>query len=147
MDNPFLLRRLLDLAAATSPALRRRIALAEVLAARGLTEREPLIRAVEERVGTGVFGASPHAALWGDLRALRGAGIPIGYSRLRGASGYFLRIDALPPAQAEALRNAVRDMDWDRLDLAAKATPQRRVEAVFEMSQFAREVSEAGRRK
>lgn len=42
-------------------------------------------------------------------------------------------------------RQVMREIDFDHLDRIAQASPERRVEAVFEMIDFAHEVSQAGR--
>jgi len=43
------------------------------------------------------------------------------------------------------IRQVMREIDFEHLDRVAQASPERRVEAVFEMIDFAREISQAGR--
>jgi hypothetical protein len=142
--NPVLVRQLLEHEARQNPALRRRMAILEVLARRGFSPRDTLIREVEAQLTPGVFGAAPHPRLWSDLRALREAGIAIGYSRALGTEGYFLRLESLSEEIQTVIRQVMREIDFDHLDRVAKASPARRVEAVFEMIDFAHEVAQAG---
>lgn len=46
----------------------------------------------------------------------------------------------------DAIRQVFHELDFEHLDRTAKVSPARRVEAVFEMSAFARELNEAGKR-
>jgi hypothetical protein len=143
--NPVLVRQLLEHEARQNPALRRRMAILEVLARRGFSPRDTLIREVEAQLTPGVFGAAPHPRLWSDMRALREAGIAIGYSRAQGTAGYFLRLESLSAEIQTVVQQVMREIDFDHLDRVAKASPERRLEAVFEMSEFVRSLSEAGR--
>jgi hypothetical protein len=121
------------------------MAILEVLARRGFSPRDTLIREVEAQLTPGVFGAAPPPRRWSDMRALREAGIAIGYSRARGTEGYFLRLESLSEEIQTVIRQVMREIDFDHLDRVAKASPERRLEAVFEMSEFVRSLSEAGR--
>ena len=144
--DPALLRRLLAHEAQQNPALRRRMAILDVLQG-GITPREALIHAVEAAVGSGAFGASPHTRLWSDMRALRDAGFAIGYSRTRGMSGYFLRAESLPDPAARVIAQVLREVDFAHLDRVAQVAPARRVDAAFEMIAFAHDVAAAGQRE
>lgn len=145
--NPDLLRRLMAHEAAHNPVLRRRMALVDVLAQRGFVRWPDLVAAVEATCGAGCFGRTPQARVWDDIRALRAAGIAIGYSRGAGTQGYFLRAEALGEQVREVIAQVAHELDVAHLQRTARVAPARRVEAVFEMSAFAREVSEVGRRE
>lgn len=145
--NPDLLHRLMAHEAAHNPVLRRRMALVDVLAERGFVRWSDLVTAVEAACGAGCFGRSPQARVWDDIRLLRAAGIAIGYSRGAGTQGYFLRLEALSAPVRAVIAQVAREMDVAHLRRTARVAPARRVEAVFGMSAFAREVSEAGRRE
>ena len=144
--NPDLLRKLVAHEAAQNPALKRRMVIVDVLAQRGFTAWTALVPAVERVCGVGCFGRSPQARVWSDIRALRDAGIAIGYSRSAGTEGYFLRLESLSEPVQRVIRQVMREIDFDHLKRMRAVDPARRVEAVFEMSTFAREPSEAGRR-
>ncbi len=122
------------------------MAIVEVLDRRGFTPWETLVARVEETLGAGCFGRTPQARVWSDIRALREAGVAIGYSRARGTVGYFLRLEALPVHVQNTIRAVMREIDFEHLDRVAQVSPARRVEAVFEMSVFGRELHEAGQR-
>lgn len=94
-----------------NPALWRRIAILQVLAQRGFTPWPRLVAAVEAALEPGIFGASPQTRLARDVRALRASGVAIGYSRVRGAEGYYLPAAALGEPMASAVENATRDLD------------------------------------
>lgn len=82
--NPVLMQQLLDYTAQHNPALRRRMAILDVLAWRGFSTWDVIVAEVENVLGAGVFGRSPQARVWSDIRALREAGIALGYSRRKG---------------------------------------------------------------
>ena len=143
-NDPALLWRLLAREATHNPALRRRIAIVDVLARRGFTPWDALVEAVEQDVGPGVFGLSPQTRLWRDLRALRDAGIAIGYSRARGTTGYFLKLEALPDPVQTAIRQVMRELDFEHLDRIAEFSGPQRIEAMFALTDFIRDVAQAG---
>lgn len=94
-----------------NPAMWRRIAILQVLAQRGFTPWQGLVAAVEEALEPGIFGESPRTRLAHDLRQLRASGVGIGYSRVRGAEGYYLRAEALGEPAASAVEIAVGRLD------------------------------------
>ena len=94
-----------------NPSLWRRIAIVQVLAQRGFTLWPELVAAVEGALEPGIFGDSPRTRLAHDLRLLRDSGIGIGYSRVRGAQGYYLRAEALGEPAASAVEIAVGRLD------------------------------------
>lgn len=94
-----------------NPSMWRRIAILQVLAQRGFTPWDELVAAVEVALEPGIFGDSPRTRLARDLRLLRSSGVVIGYSRVRGAEGYYLRADALGEVAAGAVEVAVRGLD------------------------------------
>jgi hypothetical protein len=143
--DPALMRRVLAHEAGRNPALRRRLAILEVLSRQAFLPWEALVAAVENVLEPGVFGAAPQSRLGRDLRALRDVGVAIGYSRASGTQGYYLRLESLPEPVADAIRNVFRELDLAHLDRVAAASPARRVEAVFEMIAFIHEVAAAGR--
>jgi len=93
------------------PSLWRRIAIVQVLAQRGFISWTALAEAVEAALEPGIFGDSPRARLSRDLRALRASGVAIGYSRVRGAEGYYLRTGALGETASGVVESAVRALD------------------------------------
>lgn len=94
-----------------NPSMWRRIAIVQVLAQRGFMSWAALVEAVEAALEPGIFGDSPRARLSHDLRMLRASGVMIGYSRVRGAEGYFLRTDALGEAASGLVESAVHALD------------------------------------
>ncbi len=94
-----------------NPSLWRRIAILQVLAQRGFTPWPELVAAVEAALEPGIFGASPQTRLARDVRALRASGVAIGYSRVRGAEGYYLLASALGEPMAGAIESATCDLD------------------------------------
>lgn len=94
-----------------NPSMWRRIAILQVLAQRGFTPWAELVAAVEDALEPGIFGDSPRTRLARDLRLLRASGVMIGYSRVRGAEGYYLRMDALGDRAAQTVEVAARDLD------------------------------------
>lgn len=144
--NPDLLQRLVAHEAGQNPAFWRRMVLVDVLAQRGFVPWDDLVAAVETTCGAGCFGTSPQARVWSDIRSLREAGVAIGYSRTTGTEGYYLRLEALSESVQRVIRQVFRELDFEHVQRMARTDPARRVEAVFAMSAFARELSEAGRR-
>jgi hypothetical protein len=146
-DDPHILWLLLSHQAAQNPALRRQLTILDVLTRRGFTPWKTLVETVESEVGAGCYGKSPQARLWGDLRALRAAGIGIGYSRRKGMEGYFLHYKFMGERVATVLDQVFRELDFEHLDRIAKFPPERRLQAMFDMIDFIHEVSEAGKRE
>ncbi len=143
--DPKLIQQLQQHQPRPTPAHQRRIAILNVLTWRGFSTWQALVTEVERELGAGVFGKSPRSCVHSDIRALRAAGIAIGYFRGR-TPGYFIRLESASEPIQRAIRQALHDLDFDHLDRIAKHPPARRLEAVFEMSTFARELSEAGKR-
>lgn len=76
------------------PIAARRSALIELLAGGGPHLQEKIIETLQKNLGP-CWGKRPGEALQRDLNALRLGGIRIGYSRRKGAKGYYLKHPAL----------------------------------------------------
>jgi hypothetical protein len=145
-QNPTLIAQLLEHEARHNPALRRRLAIITVLEQRGFTPWHGIVQHVENELGTGVFGKSPQARVWSDIRALRDAGIVIGYSRIKGATGYYIGLESVQEEIRTVIEQVFRDLDFEHLKRVAKAPPAQRMDSLFKMIAFGIELSEAGRR-
>jgi hypothetical protein len=145
-QNPTLIAQLLDYEARRNPALRRRLAILDVLDRYSFTPWQNLVQRVEETLGGGVFGTSPQVWVWSDIRALRDAGVAIGYSRIKGIEGYYLRLTMASEAIQTVIRQVSRELDVDHLKRLKHVSPDRRVEGVFELIDFARQIAEDGKR-
>jgi len=110
-DSPADDSALLAHEAQQNPSLWRRIAILQVLAQRGFTLWPGIVAAVEDALEPGIFGDSPRTRLAHDLRQLRASGVAIGYSRVHGAEGYYLRAEALGEPAASAVEIAVGRLD------------------------------------
>jgi len=90
MSDPELLPIALGLVQQTRTG-RRQLALAGILrAAPTPLPRAELIPQVEAEIEAGCYGRHPAPTLWGDVQALKRAGLPIRYSRAAGRTGYYL---------------------------------------------------------
>lgn len=145
-QNPVLTAQLLEYEARQNPALNRRMAIISVLERRGFILWADLVWHVEQVLGAGVFGTSPQACMWSDIRALRVAGIAIGYSRRKGAAGYYLGLEAVSEDIRMTIEHVFREMDFKHLQRIKQIAPDRRIESVFEMIDFARQIAEDGQR-
>ncbi len=145
--DPAILMKILAHEAGQNLPLRRRMAIMDVLTRRGITPWQDLVHTVEEEVGAGAYGESPQTRLWADLRALREAGIMIGYSRRKGHTGYFLRAESIGEPASSAFAQVFRELDLEHLDRMAEIPGWRKMRAAMELSEFGRKISERGRQK
>jgi hypothetical protein len=145
-QNPALIAKLRDYEANPTPARRRRLAIVGVLERRGFTPWPGLVHWVERELGEGGFGQSPHSRVLSDIRALRDAGVAIGYSRRKGAEGYYLGLESVREDIQTVIRQVFRELDFEHLRRIKQVSPDRRVEGVFELIDFAQQISEAGKR-
>ena len=145
-QNPALIAQLLDYEARQNPPLRRRMTIISVLERHSFTPWQEIVQHVEHELGAGVFGTSPQSTIWHDIRALRDAGIAIGYSRMKGIEGYYLRLTMASEEIQTVIRQVRRELDLEHLERIKQVSPNRRVEGVFELIDFAQQISEDGKR-
>jgi hypothetical protein len=145
-SNPAIVHRLLTYEAQQNPALRRRLAVLDALDRRSFTPWQGLVQQVEAELGAGIFGTSPQACVWNDIRVLRAAGIAIGYSRMKGIEGYYLRLAMASEDVQTVIRQIARELDVEHLKRLKRVSPDRRVEGVFELIDLAQQISEDGQR-
>ncbi len=77
----------------------------------------------------------------------RQAGFKIGYSRIKGAQGYYIRRASLPESYRIVFDQLDREMDLEHLDRVAKLSGEQRLEKMFELMDFLHAVWEAGQRE
>ena len=109
----------------------RQLATATILAgAQHPLGRQALMQRVQDAVGMECYGNKPEYTLWGDIQALKRAGLPIRYTRAAPRAGYYL-----PTAEQTAAEAAARLLrrigwqpgDWTQVAVYARMAPARKV--------------------